>query len=445
MNTTMDPARLGAYRRTFAGVRTPELRAIVEGKRPTGLSAEALTAIRLLLEERASGLSAAVLPPEPAGLRQDSSFGLNAPLAGAPGTVEETPPDPCQSWQRAPRTNRRWLVGLGAAFTVVIGVLALPATRDELAWLRVSEDESTADEQAYLEAWPAGRHAAEARARLDRHAWSAAVGLDSVKSYQSYLEAFPGGEQAAEAQARVEALKWDAALAARDIRPLKTFLREHPASPHAGEARLHIDDLTRQQALEAAQRVRQIRSRLADIYVMEGARGDASGRDWANACPSLNMAVEDRLAPGARIHLAAGLIQDSVAIPDNVQLICGYGRNAQGAAEHNPRLHRVWLMPPAKGVRTLTLGQGCKLSGLWLGMLWIHAGDRIWTCCDSIEGSGKVELGNIGFKVESDGAMKMENYDPGLRQFRDFIRGTGKAGIGVTDAQAPPRLVQPPF
>jgi hypothetical protein len=348
-------------------------------------------------------------------------------------------------------------------------VLALPATRDELGWLRVSEDESVADEQAYLDAWPEGRHAGEARVRIQRHAWSMAFRLDSVVGFQEYLAAFPEGGHVAEAQARIEALKWEAAVTTKDVKPLEDFLRDHPDSEHADEARAQIDALARQQALEASQRIRLVRSGLADIFVSEGAGGDGSGRNWDNACGSLKTALEDKLARGARIHVAAGLIQESVEIPDSIHLICGYGRNTQGTMDMNARLHRVFLMPPADGIRSMAIGQGCQVSGLWLGLgtrsaigpgtlrgLTVRSelttqltgsplapGNNGYTFCASINGPAKLELSGTAMKLELNDACQMEDYDPRSQR---VVSTTGGTGIYVErPGDVPARLDRAPF
>jgi hypothetical protein len=335
-----------------------------------------------------------------------------------------------------------------AMLVAASAVLALPATRDELGWLRVSEDESVADEQAYLDAWPEGRHAGEARVRIQRHAWSMAFRLDSVVGFQEYLAAFPEGGHVAEAQARIEALKWEAAVTTKDVKPLEDFLRDHPDSEHAGEARAQIDALARQQALEASQRIRLVRSGLADIFVSEGAGGDGSGRNWDNACGSLNAALEGKLAPGARIHVAAGLIQDEISVPDNTHLICGYGRNARGTMELNPRLHRVWLMPAADGVRSMNIGKGCRVAGLWLGVPTSAPIERpviVYKFCNSITGPANLKLSGTGTKMDFQDAVEAEDFDPLSRQVIYTLRATGLSSIESAAAHPLARLDRPPF
>jgi len=95
----MTPERLAAFRKTFGGMSTEDLRAIAEGRKKANLSEESLSAIRLLLEERKRG-GVVVKPPIPAQpaadrygkstLPQDTSSNSVDPLSGA----KVSPPSP---------------------------------------------------------------------------------------------------------------------------------------------------------------------------------------------------------------------------------------------------------------------------------------------------------------------------------------------------------------
>ena len=481
----MTPERLAALRKTFGGMTTEELRAIAEGRKKTSLSEETLGAIRLLLVERKEGGYEEVELLNPPASEESGQ-----PKANPAGAATRPDPDPAAPEPHPPASGKRKLLtGIGVLLVAVLALLALPATRDELHWLRVSDDESVADEQAYLGAWPEGRHAGEARLRIERQAWSEAVGLDSIEGFQSFLAAFRQGGHVTEAQARIEALKWEAAVTANDITQFRGFLREHPASPHAPEAReriearrweavlfanvtknfeeflreypnsrhapearAKIEALTRLATQAGIERDRKLRSQLADIFVLEGAGGDGSGRDWPNACGSLKLIVEGSLKPGAKIHHAAGVIQEFIAIPDNIHLVCGYGRNAQGVMEWNPKAHRVFMMPPPLGDRSITVGRGCEVWGLWLGMQgqFDQTGRAsAYAYWPSFKGPAMFVLGDVGIKVRVDGGGSTEFYDPGSQQIKGNITwlGGGASGFHLSRGatQTPARLDRPPF
>jgi len=96
------------------------------------------------------------------------------------------------------------------------------ARQDGAAWREAREKQSIAALDAYLEAWPAGLHAEEARnlrtslrtRELESRAWDAAVALNTGDAYQAYLDAYPQGEFSAEALIRLEYI---------DLSPGKVF------------------------------------------------------------------------------------------------------------------------------------------------------------------------------------------------------------------------------
>jgi formylglycine-generating enzyme required for sulfatase activity len=88
------------------------------------------------------------------------------------------------------------------------------ALRDQEVWERARNRGSEAAMREYLAEFPAGAHAADARAfihereraRKDDAAWSAARRLDSLRSYQRYLDAFASGNHVAGAMQRLDEL-----------------------------------------------------------------------------------------------------------------------------------------------------------------------------------------------------------------------------------------------
>jgi len=80
-------------------------------------------------------------------------------------------------------------------------------SRQESAW-RGARDADTAEAyEQYLQDFPAGTHAGEARSRLvalrEEEAWRQALRVDEPEAYQRYLAVHPQGRRAAEARARL--------------------------------------------------------------------------------------------------------------------------------------------------------------------------------------------------------------------------------------------------
>lgn len=80
-------------------------------------------------------------------------------------------------------------------------MLAAPGcSRQESGWQRASREDTVAAYQAYLEKFPAGAHAADARARVselfDERAWARAMRLGTPEAWQRYLGDWPQGRYA---------------------------------------------------------------------------------------------------------------------------------------------------------------------------------------------------------------------------------------------------------
>ena len=96
------------------------------------------------------------------------------------------------------------------------------AARDDAAWTQTQRAGTAAAVDAYLAAWPDGRHAAQARALRatieaaanDRRAFDAATRLHTIEAYRAYTEAFPAGRHLAAALEAMDSLT---------LRPGKVF------------------------------------------------------------------------------------------------------------------------------------------------------------------------------------------------------------------------------
>ncbi|MCR9098995.1 MAG: SUMF1/EgtB/PvdO family nonheme iron enzyme [bacterium] len=79
------------------------------------------------------------------------------------------------------------------------------------AWSEARRRNTASSYESYLQDYPDGEHAREARSRLaelsELSAWSEAKAKNTVSSYESYLRDYPDGAHAREAHSRLEALR----------------------------------------------------------------------------------------------------------------------------------------------------------------------------------------------------------------------------------------------
>jgi hypothetical protein len=90
----------------------------------------------------------------------------------------------------------------------IVGACALAAcSRQETGWRDAHGEDSVLAYESYLEHFPAGAHAEEARARIrelhEEHEWDRANQLQSPEAWQRYLGAYPEGRYAATARERL--------------------------------------------------------------------------------------------------------------------------------------------------------------------------------------------------------------------------------------------------
>ena len=173
----------------------------------------------------------------------------------------------------------RVALSIGVIFSVVAGVGFLSGCSDqseqasgppdqvlrdadESTWMQAVRAGTLGAFTDYLQNFPNGKHAAEARERIavleaqarldaDERAWAAARQADTAAAYADYLRDFPQGAHAAEARERQAALdqearrqadekSWQDALRLGTQVSLRDYLRQFPNGAHAAEARQRI-------------------------------------------------------------------------------------------------------------------------------------------------------------------------------------------------------------
>lgn len=121
----------------------------------------------------------------------------------------------------------------------------LEALADEHDWERARTTATRESYEAYLERFPSGAHADEARNALseldEASAWRMALAADSSAGYRRYLERYPEGEHTGEARL---ALVFALALERDDAEGWRAFIRDNPEHPRLAEARERLRYLT---------------------------------------------------------------------------------------------------------------------------------------------------------------------------------------------------------
>ncbi|MBA3563981.1 MAG: hypothetical protein H0W33_08230 [Gammaproteobacteria bacterium] len=129
---------------------------------------------------------------------------------------------------------------------MLAGVLVAGCDRQPQAWEDASTEDTVAAYDAYLEDYPDGEHAAEARARRDSlaesQAWEEAQAADTPDAYEAYLADHESGPHAADARDLVAeasaASDWQEARSANTAEAYGAYARSHPDDARSAEARM---------------------------------------------------------------------------------------------------------------------------------------------------------------------------------------------------------------
>ena len=93
---------------------------------------------------------------------------------------------------------------------IVCGCALAACSRQETGWREARDADSVLSYQTYLEHFPAGAHAGEARARIrelhEELEWARANKLQTPEAWQRYLGAYPEGRYAAAVREQLSAI-----------------------------------------------------------------------------------------------------------------------------------------------------------------------------------------------------------------------------------------------
>ena len=121
----------------------------------------------------------------------------------------------------------------------------LTSLRETQAWAAIADSSNPADFEGYLAQWPTGRYASEARSRLtglrDSRAWAAIAGSSNPADFERYLAQWPTGRYASEARSRLTGLRdsraWAAIAGSSNPADFLSYLRQFPNGAHVARAR----------------------------------------------------------------------------------------------------------------------------------------------------------------------------------------------------------------
>jgi hypothetical protein len=141
------------------------------------------------------------------------------------------------------------VVTVGLLIVAALALAIIPATRDEIHWLRVSHKNETASYKSYVETWPNGRHADEARERYDELGWADARAANTIRTYQDYSKTHPQGLHLQEAKTKTDVLRkadapYQSAMKAGTEASLRKFLEDFPGHQMEVAVRQAIKDIT---------------------------------------------------------------------------------------------------------------------------------------------------------------------------------------------------------
>lgn len=147
--------------------------------------------------------------------------------------------------------------GLTMRFTWTITMIAVAMTLavacDSVqgAWEKANAKNSVQAYQAFLDKYPADKHAEEAHAKIvalqDQQDWSAADRANTEAAFQDYLQKRSSGVHAEEARNRLNGLQgavaWQHATQTGTAAAYKDFLQKYPSGPQTAEAKAKLAQL----------------------------------------------------------------------------------------------------------------------------------------------------------------------------------------------------------
>lgn len=140
-------------------------------------------------------------------------------------------------------------VTVGMLIVAAVALAIVPTTRDEIHWRWASHKDETANYKSYVETWPDGRHAAEAKVRYDEQAWADAQAANTVQGFERYVQIHGDGRYVPQANDNIESLHWKEATTTNTVRGFQHYIQFHDDGKRVREAKDRIELLEFQLAL----------------------------------------------------------------------------------------------------------------------------------------------------------------------------------------------------
>lgn len=123
---------------------------------------------------------------------------------------------------------------------VIIGALgvshtSIQAQRDHIydqAWNVARGQNTVASYQAYLDRYPSGTRAEEARTVLHHLAFQEARDANTAQAYQRFIDGFPQAREVYEARTRLQDAVFEEATPSKDIQAYRAFIAAYPENPN---------------------------------------------------------------------------------------------------------------------------------------------------------------------------------------------------------------------
>ena len=125
---------------------------------------------------------------------------------------------------------------------VMVLILSGCAT-DEKAWQEAANQNTIESYDAYLEKYPEGEYALEAKEKSEALLWQKVSRINSIPACEDYLEKYPDGKFIDVAIEKLDELRWLRATTEDTIGSYKQYLADSPHGEYTTNAEIRIDDL----------------------------------------------------------------------------------------------------------------------------------------------------------------------------------------------------------
>jgi hypothetical protein len=166
---------------------------------------------------------------------------------------------------------------------------------DDRVWADAISANTVEGFERYLQVVSKGKHAAEAKDRIESLRWEQATRQNTITSYRRYVSAHPEGKFAGQAETRAVALRGDAspyeaALRAATEASLEAFLKDYPG---------HVSEASAREALREIRQGRDIVDLLGEKKVEIAVHGEGVDKVSIRLHRLVPYPVTVRIPPGS--------------------------------------------------------------------------------------------------------------------------------------------------